>query len=144
MKPLTDHDTPPVADSASIAKDRARGAVLIVDDEPLIRWSLRKGFTNRGYQVAEAENGARALELLASPSQRFSVVVLDYRLPDRQDLSLLREIRRVAPDGAVWMMTAYGDADMRAEALAIGARAVVDKPFQVNDLIERIEAGQSR
>jgi DNA-binding response OmpR family regulator len=94
--------------------------------------------------VAEAENGARALELLASPSQRFSVVVLDYRLPDRQDLSLLREIRRVAPDGAVWMMTAYGDADMRAEALAIGARAVVDKPFQVNDLIERIEAGQSR
>lgn len=127
------------ADSARVGKIPAGASVLVVDDEPLIRWSLRKGLSSRGYQVAEAETGAQAVELLAANPGRFSVVILDYRLPDRQDLSLLSDVRQLAPESAVWMMTAYGDAEMRAGAVAIGARAVIDKPFQVHALIERIE-----
>jgi DNA-binding NtrC family response regulator len=126
------------ADSARVGKIPPGASVLVVDDEPLIRWSLRKGLSSRGYQVAEAETGAQALDLLRADPRRFSVVILDYRLPDRQDLSLLSDVRRLAPDSAVWMMTAYGDAEMRAGAIALGARAVVDKPFQVHAFIERI------
>lgn len=122
-----------------MAKIPAGAGVLVVDDEPLIRWSLRKGLTGRGYQVVEAATGSQALEVIEADPGRFSVVILDYRLPDRQDLSLLRDIRRVAPATAVWMMTAYGDAEMRAEAIELGARAVIDKPFHVHALIERIE-----
>ena len=130
------------AESAHVVRIPAGTCVLVVDDEPLIRWSLRKGLTARGYQVAEAETGAQALALLTADPERFGVVVLDYRLPDRQDLSLLGDVRRLAPGAAVWMMTAYGDAAMRAGALDLGARAVIDKPFQVAAFIDRIESSE--
>jgi two-component system response regulator HydG len=128
-----------VAESADSGKKSA-GAVLVVDDEPLIRWSLRKGLTNRGYMVAEAETGAEALSLLRNRADGFQAVVLDYRLPDRRDLSLLREVRALSPATAVWMMTAFGDDDMKTEALKLGAQAVVDKPFQVARFVQLIES----
>ena len=73
--------------------------VLVVDDEPLIRWSLRTGLSRRGHMVTEAPDGANALKMLSADPDRFQVVLLDYRLPDRQDLSLQRVIPvpRAAP-----------------------------------------------
>ena len=114
--------------------------ILVVDDEPLIRWSLRMGLTKRGHSVTEAADGAAALKLLSGDPQRFQVVLLDYRLPDRQDLSLLRDVRQTAPDCTVIMMTAFADQAMRDEALSIGARAVVDKPFQVAAVVSMVES----
>lgn len=114
--------------------------VLVVDDEPLIRWSLRRGLGARGHRVAEAGDAAQALELLGAEPDRFDVVLLDYRLPDRQDLTLLDEVRRMAPGSAVLMMTAYGDSGMRSEALQMGALTVVDKPFQVSSFVALIES----
>jgi DNA-binding NtrC family response regulator len=118
--------------------------VLVVDDEPLIRWSLRKGLTNRGHQVGEAGSASQALSLIKADPARFAVIILDYRLPDRKDLSLLREVRAIVPTSTVLMMTAYGDPGMREEALALGARAVVDKPFQVTKFIALVEAALAR
>jgi DNA-binding NtrC family response regulator len=117
--------------------------VLVVDDETLIRWSLRRGLSRRGHRVTEVGDAAQALEALSVDADRFDVVILDYRLPDRQDLTLLAEIRRRAPRAAVWIMTAFADAPMRTEALALGARAVIDKPFQVNSFIASIESGRT-
>jgi DNA-binding NtrC family response regulator len=117
--------------------------VLVVDDETLIRWSLRQGLSRRGHRVTEAGDGAQALEALSIDAGRFDVVILDFRLPDCQDLTLLAEVRQRAPRAAVWMMTAFGDTSMRAGALALGARAVIDKPFQVNSFIARIESGSA-
>jgi DNA-binding NtrC family response regulator len=117
--------------------------VLVVDDEALIRWSLRQGLTRRGHRVTEAADAEHALEALSVDPDRFDVVILDYRLPDRQDLSLLAEVRRRAPLAAVWMMTAFGDGAMRAGALALGVRAVIDKPFQLNSFIESVESGRA-
>jgi DNA-binding NtrC family response regulator len=114
--------------------------VLVVDDEPLIRWSLRRGLTRRGHQVVEAGSRADAIRQLESDPARFDVVVLDYRLPDEQTLALLREIRQMAPASAIFMMTAYGDALMREQALALGARIVIDKPFQVNEVVSLVES----
>jgi len=118
-------------------------AVLVVDDEPLIRWSLRDALRRRGHQVTEAGNAAEALRAVESGHGRFDVVILDYRLPDRQDLTLLSDVRRLAPRAMVCMMTAYGDESMRAEAFALGARAVVEKPFQVNAVVTLVESGLS-
>jgi two-component system, NtrC family, response regulator len=114
--------------------------VLIVDDEPLIRWSLRRGLARRGHGVAEAADGAEALRQLQADPARFAVVVLDYRLPDSDDLSLLRAIRQLAPSAAVLMMTAFGDLPMRNEAIALGARIVIDKPFQVSAVVALVES----
>jgi DNA-binding NtrC family response regulator len=129
----------PAEKSAGIARNHAVLSVLIVDDEPLIRWSLSKGLTRRGHYVVEADTGKATLERIAD-GRRFDVIVLDYRLADRQDLSLLGDVRRLAPSSAVFMMTAYGDAEMREQALALGARGVVDKPFQVSTFVGMIES----
>jgi DNA-binding NtrC family response regulator len=126
--------------SATLAENPPHLSVLLVDDEALIRWSLRKGLTKRGHEVVEAESAAAALESIGGDPDRFGAVVLDYRLPDRQDLSLLTDIRRLMPKAIVVMMTAYGDADMQAGAMQLGARAVIEKPFQVNQLISLLES----
>ncbi len=116
--------------------------VLVVDDEPLIRWSLRRGLGKRGHVVAEAGQATDALERIRRAPEPFDVVILDYRLPDRQDLSLLADVRALTPTSAVFMMTAYGDAGMHSQAVAMGALAVVDKPFQVHAFIELVESAR--
>jgi len=115
-------------------------AILVVDDEPLIRWSLREALRSRGHEVATAGTGTEALRAVAADPTHFDVVILDYRLPDRQDLSLLEDVQAAAPDVAVLMMTAFADDDMRVRALARGVRAVVDKPFQVKTFVSLIES----
>ncbi len=126
--------------SPQAAKKAAAAHILVVDDERLIRWSLRQGLTREGFGVEEAADAASTLQLLAEDPQRFSAVILDYRLPDRQDLSLLRDIRRQAPAVPVLMMTAFAEPLMRSEALALGAIGVIDKPFQVSDVIALVRS----
>src|SRR6188508_1416947 len=81
--------------------------VLVVDDEPLIRWSLRQALLDRGHLVSTAATGAEALHEVSNAARPFDVVLLDYRLPDRQDLTLLEDVRRLSPGSVVVMMTAY-------------------------------------
>jgi DNA-binding NtrC family response regulator len=107
--------------------------VLVVDDEPLIRWSLTETLSESGHVVEEAADGAAALRALDEHGP-FDVVVLDYRLPDSNDLNLLASIRRLAPQAAVVMMTAYGTPEVTSGAIALGAYRVVRKPFEMRDL----------
>jgi DNA-binding NtrC family response regulator len=107
--------------------------VLVVDDEPLIRWSVCEVLRESGHEVTEASDGASAVQRL-SDGRPFDVVVLDFRLPDSNDLRLLETIRRLTPGSAVIMMTAFGTPEMVAGALALGASRVLSKPFDVHDL----------
>ena len=119
-------------------------SVLVVDDEPLIRWSLRQGLAERGHDVTTAATGADAIREINVADRSFDVVILDYRLPDRQDLSLLDDVRGLSPGSVVVMMTAYSDDNMRTGARERGARAVVDKPFQVKRFVELVESSVTR
>jgi DNA-binding NtrC family response regulator len=114
-------------------------SILLVDDEALIRWSLRQALLNRGHAVVTAASAAEALGAIADAAEPFDAVILDYRLPDRQDLSLLDDVRRESPGSVVFMMTAFGDEAMRSGARERGARAVVDKPFQVKQFATMVE-----
>lgn len=126
------------------AENPAHLAVLVADDEPLIRWSLRQALLDRGHAVATAATGADAINEVAKAARPFDVVLLDYRLPDRQDLSLLEDVRRLSPGSVVVMMTAFGDDGMRTGARERGAHAVVDKPFQVTSVVSLIETSVAR
>ncbi len=106
--------------------------VLVVDDESLIRWSLAEVLADSGCVVDEAGDGASAVSLL--DGKRFDVVLLDYRLPDSNDLHLLETIRNLSPRSTVIMMTAFGTAEMVEGALRLGAYRVVPKPFDVHDM----------
>jgi DNA-binding NtrC family response regulator len=112
-----------------MTKNSSPPRVLVVDDEPLIRWSLAELFTDVGYDVAEASDGASAL-MQVSDGEAFDAIVLDYRLPDSNDLFLLEQIRVLQPQAAVVMMTAFGTQEITAAALKLGAH-VVAKPFDV-------------
>jgi DNA-binding NtrC family response regulator len=107
--------------------------VLVVDDEPLIRWSIAETLGAAGHQVTEAQDAASALKALADASGP-DVVLLDFRLPDSNDLDLLARIRQIAPAASVIMMTAFGTPDVTAGALKLGASRVLNKPFNMRDL----------
>ncbi len=111
--------------------------VLVVDDESLIRWSLAEVLADCGCVVDEAGDGAAAMNLLAH-GRRFDVVLLDFRLPDSNDLCLLETIRAMSPGSAVIMMTAFGTPEMVEGALRLGAYRVVPKPFDLQDMVRLV------
>src|SRR5262245_65319027 len=90
--------------------------ILIVDDEPLIRWCIAETLATAGYGITEAQDAASALRALADMPDP-DVILLDLRLPDSNDLSLLRSIRSIAPAAAILIMTAFGTPEITAEAL---------------------------
>ena len=108
--------------------------ILVVEDEPLIRWSITETLGQIGHTVLEADNAAAALRALEDADDDIDVVLLDYRLPDSDDLGLLANVRRLRPHSAVVMMTAYGTPEVTAGAIALGAYRVVGKPFDMHAL----------
>jgi DNA-binding NtrC family response regulator len=108
--------------------------VLVVDDEPLIRWWLVESLGERGYDVTEAGDGCSAIRAISDSGDHFDTVLLDFRMPDSNDLTLLKRLRSLAPQARFILMTAYGSPEVRQGALALGAYRVVDKPFKVDDL----------
>jgi DNA-binding NtrC family response regulator len=108
--------------------------VLVVDDELLIRWSLGEALTAAGYTVVEGRDAAEARKALRDEDHRPDLVLLDYRLPDSDDLGLLTTIRREAPSVPVILMTAHGTAEVVKGALDLGAYRVISKPFEVHDM----------
>jgi predicted phosphoribosyltransferase/ActR/RegA family two-component response regulator len=111
--------------------------VLVVDDEALIRWSLAETLADAGLSVTEASDGVSTMRAL-SEAGPFDVVVLDYRLPDSNDLNLLATIRRVSPRTAVVVMTAFGTPEMSSAALKMGAYCVVPKPFEMHEMADLV------
>lgn len=108
--------------------------VLVVDDEPLIRWSLRETLADRGCETVEAADGRSALKAVSETPNPFDVVLLDLRLPDSSDLNLLARLRALTPGAQVILMTAFGAPEVLQRALDLGASHVITKPFEVADV----------
>ena len=109
--------------------------VLVVDDEPLIRWSLTERLRGDGHEVLEAESAAEALEKAASG---VDLVLLDYKLPDEDGLSVLRKIREIDPDALVIMLTAHKGVETVVVAMKAGAFDYATKPFDLDDVAVRV------
>ena len=107
--------------------------VLVVDDEPLIRWSVAESLSDLGIDVEEAADAQSALRIVTTAANPFQVVVLDLRLPDMEDLSLLGTLRQVLPDARLILMTAFGTPDIISQAMLLGAD-VLNKPFELTEL----------
>jgi two-component system, NtrC family, response regulator AtoC len=108
--------------------------VLVVDDEPLIRWSVSETLMDKGCSVIEAADGRGTMQALEEATAPIDVVLLDYRLPDSNDLTLLSAVRRVSPTSQVILMSAYGTPEVVAGALDLGAYRVVKKPIEMTEL----------
>jgi DNA-binding NtrC family response regulator len=116
--------------------------VLVVDDEPLIRWSVSQSLADQGFDVSEAPDAATALKMVTTSPLPFRIVVLDLRLPDMHDLSLLGTLRQLLPKARLILMTAFGTPEVIADARALGA-TVLAKPFELDELKQIVRNGAS-
>lgn len=112
--------------------------VLVVDDEPAIRRFLRASLTAQGYDIAEAEDGARALE--AVNRRPPDIVVLDLGLPDIDGLEIIRRLRESGNATPIIVLSSRADEPGKVEALDLGADDYVTKPFGVDELLARMRA----
>ncbi len=110
--------------------------IMIVDDEPLVRWSLKERFSREGLTILEAGTAAEAI---AQATARIDLVLLDYRLPDGDGLTVLRRIKELAPDTPIVFMTAFSTIENAVEAMKHGAYHYVDKPFNLDDVAAIVE-----
>ncbi len=106
--------------------------VLIVDDERLVRWSLRQKCQEWGYQAMEADSGAAGLRLARAETP--DLVLLDVRLPDVSGLEVLQQLRQNSDARAVIMITADPQLDDVKAALKLGAYDFVGKPLDFDEL----------
>jgi len=110
--------------------------VLVVDDDADIRLNITDILNDLGYETAMAGDGEAALQCVRAC--RFEVVVLDYKMPGMDGVTLCREIKKLQPSIATIMVTAYAGSDGAKRALDAGARNVLRKPVDLDDLLKMI------
>jgi DNA-binding NtrC family response regulator len=106
--------------------------ILVVDDERLVRWSLRQKCEEWGYQVVEGESGTAGLQQAQHESP--DLILLDVRLPDMSGLDVLNQLRKAGEGSAVIMITADPQLDDVKTALKLGAYDFVGKPLDFDEL----------
>jgi len=114
----------------------AQATLLIVDDEELVRWSLRERLRKDGYTVLESGTVVSAMETL---TPAVDLVLLDQRLPDGDGLTLLRQIKESSPDTLVILMTAFSTVENAVAAMKHGAYHYLNKPFNLDDVSAVVE-----
>jgi DNA-binding NtrC family response regulator len=114
----------------------SQATLLIVDDEELVRWSLRERLSRDGYTVFEAGTAAGAIEKV---TPAVDLVLLDYRLPDGDGLTILRQIKELSPDTLVILMTAFSTVENAVAAMKHGAYHYLNKPFNLDDVSAIVE-----
>ena len=117
--------------------EEARGKVLIVDDEENVRTVLRRRLESEYFYCVTAASGQEALEVAAV--QEFDVALLDILMPGLSGMEVLHKLISWHPTIQVIMITSVADSDTITEAMNLGAYDYVTKPFNMNDLVDRVE-----
>jgi two-component system, OmpR family, alkaline phosphatase synthesis response regulator PhoP len=112
--------------------------ILLVEDEPGLVLTLRDRLSREGYAVETSVDGESGLERAAG--EAFDLVLLDVMLPRVNGLDVLRELRKRGVDTPVIMLTAKGQVVDKVVGLKLGADDYVTKPFEMVELLARIEA----
>ncbi len=128
---------PVCAPSAIVSQPALQAQVLIVEDDQSLNELLSRQLRQRGYQVTTCFDGEQAL--CCTRQQTFNLILLDWMLPRRDGLSVLTALR-AQHDTPVIMLTACGDEQERIRGLQCGADDYLTKPFNITELMLRIEA----
>ena len=111
--------------------------ILVVDDERIILELTTMILQSKGYEVLTAEGGSQGLEMVEQ--ERPAIALLDYMMPMMDGMTALRAIRERFPDTYVIMFTGKGSEEIAVELMKAGASDYILKPFNNQDLVERIE-----
>ena len=110
--------------------------ILVVDDEPLIRWSLVNRLKEEGYRTLEAATGSEAV---SQHREGADLVLLDFVLPDADGLAVLKQIKETDPDTLVIMLTAHTGVETAVNAMKHGAFHYANKPFDLDEIVLLVE-----
>lgn len=111
--------------------------ILVIDDEPLIRWALAEGLKSR-FDVTTAADVAEARRRLAE--QRFDGVISDLRLPDGTGMQIVESLRAHAPDVKIFVITAYGSDEVIDRLFSLEVDGFIRKPFEIQIIADMLEA----
>jgi DNA-binding NtrC family response regulator len=114
----------------------SNATLLVVDDESLLRWSLRERLTNEGYDVVEASTAAEAYDQLRGD---VDLALLDFKLPDGNGIDILRRVKEQSPETLVILMTAFSTVENAVEAMKLGAYHYINKPFNLDEVVLLVE-----
>ena len=118
-------------------KQKSSQAVLIVDDEPIVRDSLRDWLTSNDYHVVTSTSGEEALGKIKE--QDFQLIILDIRLRGSDGIDLLEEAKAHNPDVKAIIITAYPSVETIEKATKLGAVNYLTKPFELDDLDKSLQ-----
>lgn len=113
--------------------------ILVVDDESRIRKLLRDFFTAKGYQILEAEDGEKAIEVFEENRNKIKLILLDVMMPKLDGWSVLRKIRQES-NLPVIMLTARGEEQDELFGFELGVDEYISKPFSPKILVARVES----
>jgi DNA-binding NtrC family response regulator len=116
--------------------------ILIVDDEKVIRQTLRDILEYEGYQIEEAENGQMAIDLIKERS--FDAVLCDIKMPKVDGIEVLEKSMEINPDIPFIMISGHGTIDIAVDATKKGAYAFITKPPDLNQLLLQIRNALER
>jgi len=110
--------------------------ILVVDDELIVRDSLKEWLEVEGFSVDMAASGQQALDLLAG--QAYPLMLLDIKMPGMDGVEVLKRAKEMRPDIQVLMMTAYATVETAVEAMKIGAGDYLLKPFDPEAMVQMV------
>src|ERR1035437_498329 len=110
--------------------------ILVIDDDPTFCTMLKTFLTNKGFAVREAFSAAESLK--AMRLEQFDIALCDFRLPDKDGLELLKDIRLLKPKLPVIIMTRYADIRVAIRAIKMGAYEYVTKPINPDEILAAI------
>ncbi len=125
-----------------MAESGPQKKVLVVDDEPGVLSVLASILEREGYEVLSARNADEALSLFDGPGA--GVVLSDVRMPGRDGVSLLSQLRERDPELPVILMTGFGTIDAAVEAMRLGATDYVTKPFKRERILDALRRVSDR
>lgn len=115
--------------------------ILIIDDEEDLCWLLAGSLKGKGYKVLTSNSVAEAMDRL---SKIPDLIFLDLKLPDGDGMDILPEIKTIAPDAAVVIISAYGSEERKLDAKKKGAHSFIDKPLTDEQIMGAIGQFQER
>lgn len=106
--------------------------ILIVDDEKNIRIALSRCLRNEGYNITLAKDGSQALNIIEN--EDFDLILIDYQMPKKNGIEVLRELREKNIKTNAIIMTAYGTIDIAVDTMKLGAVDFISKPFELEKI----------
>jgi two-component system, cell cycle sensor histidine kinase and response regulator CckA len=125
----------PSRTSVPARRSPPRGSILIVEDEETLRMAVATMLRKQGFDVLEAGDGDRAVDLIRDQKQSIGVVLLDLTLPGRSSPDVFAELQRTRPDAKVILTSAYGRESVSGPLKGFERQSFIRKPYHFSELV---------